>query len=47
LFLLFIKIKAYKSDLEKAKANENQAILFTAAELIGAYIRKSKKQKVS
>lgn len=31
--------------LEKAKANENQAILFTAAELIGAYIRKSKKQK--
>ena len=37
--------KALKLILEKAKANENQAILFTAAELIGAYIRKSKKQK--
>jgi hypothetical protein len=31
--------------LKKAKDNENQAILFTAAELIGAYIRKSKKQR--
>ena len=31
--------------LEKAKENENEAILFTAAELIGAYIRKSNKQK--
>ncbi|MFZ4680718.1 MAG: hypothetical protein ACOYLP_11175 [Flavobacterium sp.] len=31
--------------LEKAKENENEAVLFTAAELIGAYIRKSKKQK--
>ena len=37
--------KALELILEKAKANENQAILFTAAELIGAYIRKSKKQK--
>jgi hypothetical protein len=31
--------------LKKAKTNENEAVLFTAAELIGAYIRKSKKQK--
>ena len=31
--------------LEKAKKNKNEAILFTAAELIGAYVRKSKKQK--
>ena len=31
--------------LAKAKTNENEAVLFTAAELIGAYIRKSKKQK--
>lgn len=31
--------------LEKAKKNENEAILFTAAELIGAYVRESKKQK--
>jgi hypothetical protein len=30
--------------LKKAKTNENEAVLFTAAELIGAYIRKSKKQ---
>ncbi|WP_395632925.1 hypothetical protein [Flavobacterium sp.] len=37
--------KALELVLEKAKANENQAVLFTAAELIGAYIRKSKKQK--
>lgn len=31
--------------LAKAKTNENEAVLFTAAELIGAYIRKSNKQK--
>jgi len=31
--------------LAKAQLNENEAILFTAAELIGAYVRKSKKQK--
>lgn len=31
--------------LSKAKKNENEAVLFTAAELIGAYVRKSKKQK--
>ena len=37
--------KALKLVLEKAKKNENEAILFTAAELIGAYVRKSKKQK--
>jgi hypothetical protein len=37
--------KALKLILEKAKTNENEAVLFTAAELIGAYIRKSKKQK--
>lgn len=36
---------ALKLILTKAKANENEAILFTAAELIGAYVRKSKKQK--
>ena len=37
--------KALQLVLEKAKENENEAILFTAAELIGAYVRKSKKQK--
>jgi hypothetical protein len=37
--------KALHLVLEKAKENENEAILFTAAELIGAYVRKSKKQK--
>jgi hypothetical protein len=37
--------KALELILAKAKANENDAVLFTAAELIGAYIRKSKKQK--
>lgn len=37
--------KALQIVLEKAKENENEAILFTAAELIGAYVRKSKKQK--
>lgn len=37
--------KALRLVLEKAKENENEAILFTAAELIGAYVRKSKKQK--
>jgi len=36
---------ALKLILTKAEANEDQAILFTAAELIGAYVRKSKKQK--
>ncbi len=37
--------KAFQLVLEKAKENENEAILFTAAELIGSYVRKSKKQK--
>lgn len=37
--------KALQLILEKAKKNENEAILFTAAELIGAYVRESKKQK--
>lgn len=37
--------KALELVLEKAKENENEAILFTAAEIIGAYVRKSKKQK--
>ena len=37
--------KALHLVLEKAKENENEAILYTAAELIGAYVRKSKKQK--
>ena len=37
--------KALELILAKAKTNENEAVLFTAAELIGAYIRKSKKQK--
>jgi len=37
--------KALHLVLEKAKENENEAILFTAAEIIGAYVRKSKKQK--
>jgi hypothetical protein len=37
--------KALQLVLEKAKENKNEAILFTAAELIGAYVRKSKKQK--
>lgn len=31
--------------LAKAQNNENEAVLFTAAELIGAYVRISKKQK--
>lgn len=31
--------------LEKAKENENEAVLFTAAELIGAYVRTCTKQK--
>jgi hypothetical protein len=38
-------LKALQLVLEKAKENENEVILFTAAELIGAYVRKSKKQK--
>lgn len=37
--------KALHLVLEKAKANENDAVLFTAAELIGAYVRTCKKQK--
>ncbi len=37
--------KALHLVLEKAKDNENQAILFTAAALIGSYVRISKKQK--
>jgi hypothetical protein len=37
--------KALQLVSEKAKENKNEAILFTAAELIGAYVRKSKKQK--
>jgi hypothetical protein len=37
--------KALQFVLEKAKENKNEAILFTSAELIGAYVRKSKKQK--
>ncbi|RAR73770.1 hypothetical protein [Flavobacterium aciduliphilum] len=37
--------KALQLVLEKAKENKNEAILFTAAELIGAYVRKSKKQQ--
>jgi len=37
--------KAISIILSKAKKNENEAVLFTAAELIGAYVRKSKKQK--
>lgn len=37
--------KALQPVLEKAKENENEAILYTTAELIGAYVRKSKKQK--
>ncbi|MEY3498966.1 MAG: hypothetical protein RL308_635 [Bacteroidota bacterium] len=38
----FIDLKVI---LAKAQNNENEAVLFTAAELIGAYVRKSKKQK--
>jgi hypothetical protein len=45
LALVSEDFKALELILGKAKANENQAVLFTAAELIGAYIRKSKKQK--
>ncbi|MFC6875896.1 hypothetical protein ACFQZF_06065 [Flavobacterium myungsuense] len=37
--------KALQIVLEKAKENKNEAILFTAAEQIGAYVRKNKKQK--
>lgn len=37
--------KALQLILEKANENENLHILFTAAELIGAYVRKSKKQR--
>ena len=37
--------KALHLVLEKAKENENEAVLFTTAELIGAYIRKSTQQK--
>lgn len=36
---------ALKVVLNKATDNENLAILFTAAEIIGIYVRKSKKQK--
>ena len=36
--------KALQHVLEKAKFHENEAILFTAADLIGNYVRKSKKQ---
>ncbi len=36
---------ALQQVLEKAKENENEAIVFTAAELIGAFVRKSNKQK--
>ena len=35
---------ALKLILDKAANNENEAIVFTAAELIGAYVRKSKRQ---
>ncbi|MEI7508460.1 MAG: hypothetical protein WCJ62_03245 [Flavobacterium sp.] len=34
-----------KMILGKVEENENEAILFTAAEMIGAYVRKSKRQK--
>ena len=37
--------KALHLVLEKAKENENEAVLFTAADLIGAYVRTCKKQK--
>ena len=37
--------KALQLILEKAKENENEAILFTAASLIGTYVRVCKKQK--
>jgi hypothetical protein len=37
--------KALSLVLSKAKTNENEAVLFTAAELMGSYVRKSKKQK--
>jgi len=37
--------KALQLVLEKAKENENEAVLFTAADLIGAYVRTCKKQK--
>lgn len=36
--------RALQLVLEKVKENENEAILFTAADLIGTYVRKSKKQ---
>ena len=36
---------ALKLILNKAVDNDNDAVLFTAAELIGAYVRKSKNQK--
>ncbi len=36
--------KALSLVLSKAKTNENDAVLFTAAELIGAYVRRNKKQ---
>lgn len=38
-------MRALQLVLEKVKENENEAILFTAADLIGTYVRKSKKQK--
>jgi hypothetical protein len=37
--------RALQLVLAKAKKKESEAILFTAAELIGAYVRNSKKQK--
>ncbi len=37
--------EALKLILDKAINNENEAVLFTAAELIGTYVRRSKRQK--
>lgn len=45
LVLATENFEALKLILNKAINNENDAVLFTAAELIGTYVRKSKRQK--